>query len=227
MVADNAQELKSWFVGRGLSGRMGFGRRPALVVIDAQRGFTDPQSGLGAEAGEMIEKIREIVEHARAAAVPVYYTICVWDESAEVWAKKIPAQRTLLKGSKWARLDPRLTARDGEVVIEKNFASAFFGTDLHAQLQERHVDTVILTGMTTSGCVRASAVDACSYGYHAIVPADAVADRAAQAHEASLFDLDVKYADVTSSASVCQHLTTLPFLPSGLQEDPPSGRTGG
>jgi len=203
------QELKEWFAERGLSGRVGFGQRPALLVVDVQRGFTDPRSGLGAEAPEAVAAIRVLVEQARAAGVLTIFTVCVWDEVARVWSRKLPVQSTLQPGSEWVELDPRLEVKPDDIVMEKHFASAFFGTELDAHLKAQHIDTVIVTGLTTSGCVRASVVDGVSYGYHIIVPADAVADRAVQPHESSLFDLDVKYADVVPSSAVIEYFGAL------------------
>lgn len=209
MFDDSLLELKAAFQANGLAGRMGMGTSPALVVVDIQRGFTDPRSALGAEADSTVTAISELVEDARRASVPVVYTTCVWTEVAEAWSRKLPAQRTLVEGSEWVELDPRLDPREGEPLIEKHFASAFFDTDLHALLKERDVDTVIVTGMTTSGCVRASVVDACSHGFNVVVPQEAVADRAAAPHGMSLFDMDAKYADVLPCAEVRGYLASL------------------
>ena len=107
------------------------------------------------------------------------------------------------------KVDERIAAKDGEYVAEKQFASAFFGTDVAAYLQSRGVDTVVITGCTTSGCVRASAVDAMQHGFYTVVVRDGVGDRAAAPHEANLFDLDAKYADVLSSSEVHASLEAL------------------
>lgn len=209
MSDDVLSDLKAAFQANGLAGRMGVGARPALVVVDIQRGFTDPRSPLGARADDTVAAIRELVDAARGAGVPVVYTICVWAEVAEAWSRKLPAQRDLVAGSEWVELDPGLDPRDGELLIEKHFASAFFGTDLHAYLAELAVDTIIVTGMTTSGCVRATVVDGCSHGYNVVVPREAVADRAEAPHTMSLFDMDAKYADVLTGAEVCRYLASL------------------
>jgi nicotinamidase-related amidase len=206
---DSLGELKAVFQANGLAGRMGLGARPALVVVDIQRGFTDPRSALGAEADSTVTAICELMDDARGAGVPIVYTTCVWTEVAEAWSRKLPAQRMLVEGSEWVELDPRLDPRDGELLIEKHFASAFFDTGLRTHLTQFDVDTVIVTGMTTSGCVRASVVDACSHGFNVVVPQEAVADRAAAPHAMSLFDMDAKYADVLACAEVRGYLASL------------------
>lgn len=194
MSAQQAEESRSWYGQRGMSGRMGFGRRCALLVVDVQRGFTDPRCPLGAEADAMVNAVGGLVSTARSASIPIVYTICFWTDST--WSLKIPAQRVLQPGSEWVELDPRITAEPEDLVVHKNFASAFFATSLDEYLRDNGVDTLVVAGMTTSGCVRASVVDGCSGGYRVIVPEEAVADRLAAAHEASLLDIDAKYGDV-------------------------------
>lgn len=187
---------------RGLRGRVGFGERPALVVVDVTRGFTDPALPLGAPADAEVEAIRRTIAAARGAGIPILYTTCVYDPAAEVWAGKIPSHRTLAEGSESVELDPRLDRRDDEPLIVKHLPSAFFGTGLAERLRGRGVDTVIVTGFTTSGCVRATVVDGCSYGFRMIVPREAVGDRVAESHTVSLFDIDAKYGDVIDVAEV-------------------------
>ncbi|QLQ09190.1 MAG: isochorismatase family protein [Nocardioidaceae bacterium] len=193
-----------------LGGRMGWGRTPALVVIDLQLGFTDPEAPLGADVGAAIEVVNNLIAGARAAAVPVIFTTCVWSDASLVWSRKIPAQPTLAAGSKWVELDPRLDYHEGDRIVEKSLASAFFDTGLATELRAMDADAVVLTGVTTSGCVRASAVDACSSGFLVAVPRDAVADREQATHEMSLKDLDTKYADVMSSDEVLAYFADLP-----------------
>ncbi len=203
------RELGEAYQRRGLAARVGFGSKPALLVIDVQRGFTDPRCSLGAEATEMVNVVRDLLVAARGANVPVVFTISVWSAVAETWARKLPGQRELTPGSEWVELDPRLGRRAEEMLIEKHFASAFFRTDVAEHLKALEVDTVIATGMTTSGCVRASVVDGCSHGFSVIVPSDAVNDRAESPHEMSLFDMDAKYGDVVTSDQVKKYFRKL------------------
>jgi maleamate amidohydrolase len=191
-----------------LGGRVGFGRVPALVVVDVQRGFTDPASPLGAVADTAIACIGGLAQAAHSAGIPVIYTVCVWHPEATNWARKIPAQRTLIRGSVWTELDGRLSADPRDAVVEKHFASAFFRTGLDTLLTERGVDTVIVTGLTTAGCVRATVVDGCSHGFRVIVPAEAVADRDSASHAMSLADMDGRYADVLACDEVAAHLAS-------------------
>jgi len=178
--------------------RAGFGERPAVVVVDLLRGFTDPSCPLGAEMDEVVAATRALLDAARAAGVPVLFTTVVYDEANEraaaVFLRKVPALRALRPGSEWIEVDPRLGRRDDEPVLAKAFASAFFGTPLAAMLSGR--DSVIVAGASTSGCVRATVVDAMQHGLAPIVPRECVGDRWPAAHDASLFDIESKYGDV-------------------------------
>jgi maleamate amidohydrolase len=186
----------------GFHGRAGFGRRPALLVIDVNLGFTDPSSPLVCDLEDVVAAIRRLLDETRRAGLPVVYTTVSYDEGDKVAAAafidKIPALLTLRAGSRWVEIDPRITPRPGEPVLNKLFASAFFGTPLSSLLAASGCDSVIVTGASTSGCVRATAVDALQHGYRPIVPREAVGDRNAAAHEANLYDIDTKYGDVVS-----------------------------
>lgn len=187
---------------RGFGGRQGAGRRPAVVVVDFIQGFTNPESRLACAADGAVEATRSLLDAAReAGALVVFTTVAYTDEDLEHAAHfiaKAPALATLRPGSHWIEVDERLGRRDDEQVLVKLYASSFFGTELDDLLRDNGCDTVIVTGASTSGCVRATAVDALQYGYRVIVPRDAVADRARDAHNASLLDIDAKYGDVVS-----------------------------
>jgi nicotinamidase-related amidase len=203
--------LRRQFEAAGMLRRAGCGARPALLVIDMIRGFTDPASPLGADAPDAVEAIGRLLAGARAARIPVIYSTCHWLDTLEggrVWSQKIPTQRVLQPGSEWVEVDARLPPAPGEAVIVKHHASCFFGTGLADRLRDAGVDTVIATGMTTSGCVRASVVDAVSSGFRTIVAREAVADRARLPHLASLFDMDAKYGDVMGVEEVLEELRT-------------------
>ena len=187
---------------RGFGGRQGPGRRPAVVVVDFIEGFTDPQSRLACDTADAVAATRSLLDAAREAQVPVLFTTVAYDddalERAATFIAKAPALATLRPGSRWVEVDARLGRRADEPVLVKLFASAFFGTELDELLHASGCDTVIVAGASTSGCVRATAVDALQYGYRVLVPREAVADRAVDAHNASLLDIDAKYGDVVS-----------------------------
>jgi nicotinamidase-related amidase len=185
---------------QGFSGGAGFGSRPAVLVVDLLKGFTNPESPLGADLDVVVESTRRLLDCARDAAVPVIFTTVVYDEANEraaaVFMRKVPALSVLRPGSRWIEVDARLGRRDGEPVLAKAFASAFFGTPLASMLAGH--DTLIVCGASTSGCVRATVVDALQHGLAPIVPRECVGDRWPAAHEANLYDMQAKYADVVS-----------------------------
>ena len=187
---------------RGFGGRQGAGTKPAVVVVDFIEGFTNPESRLACDADAAVEATARLLDAARAASVPVLFTtVCYTDDDlqrAAMFVAKAPALATLRPSSPWVEVDARLQRRPHEPVLVKLFASAFFGTELDERLRAAGCDTVIVTGASTSGCVRATAVDALQYGYRVLVPRDCVADRAVDAHNGSLLDIDAKYGDVTS-----------------------------
>ena len=194
----------------GFHGRAGFGRRPALIVIDVNVGFTAPESPLVCDLEEVVAAIRQLLEEARRAEIPIVFTTVSYTEgdkrTAAAFIDKVPALLTLEAGSRWVEIDPRIAPREDELVLNKLFASAFFGTALSSFLAVNGCDSLIVSGASTSGCVRATAVDALQHGYRPIVPREAVGDRDADAHAANLYDLDAKYGDVVSLAEVIEHL---------------------
>ena len=194
----------------GFHGRAGLGRRPALLVIDVNRGFTDPDSPLVCDLDDVVDAIGVLLDAFREAELPVVFTTVEFDaaarQAAAVFIDKVPALLALERGSPWVEIDPRIEPRADEAVLVKCFASAFFGTALASLLASRGCDSVVVTGASTSGCVRATAVDALQHGYRVAVPREAVGDRNPAAHEANLYDLDTKYADVVSTDAVLSHL---------------------
>ena len=197
----------------GFHGRAGFGKRPALLVIDVNVGFTDPASPLVCELDDVVVAIRRLLDEFRRAQLPVVYTTVSYGEGDKVAAAafidKIPALLTLEAGSRWVEIDPRIAPLPAEPVLNKLFASAFFGTPLASLLASAGCDSVVVTGASTSGCVRATAVDALQHGYRPAVPREAVGDRNPAAHEANLYDIDAKYGDVVSVDDVVAHLEVL------------------
>ena len=187
---------------KGFGGRQGVGERPAVVVVDFIVGFTNSESKLACDTDDAVAATRRLLDAARDAGVPVIYTTVCYEETdlerAAAFLAKAPALATLRPGSPWIEVDERLGRRADEPVLVKQFASAFFGTDLDERLREAGCDTVIVTGASTSGCVRATAVDALQYGYRVVVPRDGVADRREESHRVTLTDIDAKYGDVVS-----------------------------
>ena len=194
----------------GFHGRVGFGQRPALIVIDVNRGFTDPASPLVCDLDSVVEAIERLLDEARGGGVPVVFTTVSYDEggrhTAAAFIDKIPALETLEADSPWVEIDPRIAPLAGEPVLNKLFASAFFGTALSSFLATNGCDSLIVTGASTSGCVRATVVDAIQHGYRPVVPREAVGDRNPEAHAANLYDIDTKYGDVVSVDDVLVRL---------------------
>lgn len=202
------------YEGAGMSDhRIGFGDDPAIVVVDIQNGMTDPENPLGSELDDMVARANEVVEAAHDADVPVIYTTAMThDENARdmgVFAEKIPALKTLQEGSKWIEIDERMDYREGEdYLLKKQQQSAFHGTELHAMLTAWGIDTLVVTGCSTSGCVRATVFDAVANGFRTTIPAEAVGDRSSEQHESNLFEMGAKNADVLPTKAVVEHLSS-------------------
>jgi nicotinamidase-related amidase len=182
----------------------GLGQRPALIIVDVINGFTDPNCPLGSDADSVVAANCTLLDRFHAQQLPVYVTTVVYhnDSDASVFRDRLPALNVLSAGSHWVEFDSRLQLSESDQRIEKTHASAFHGTHLDERLKERNVDSLVVTGLTTSGCVRATAVDGLQYNYKVVVPREATGDRNQAAHEANLFDLNAKYADVMSLENV-------------------------
>ena len=209
----DAQEMEKFFRERGFGQLMGWGESPALLVIDFMRAFTNPALPLGSTLDRELAETVRVLGAAREAEVPIYFTAVWYEEKdlrdAGLWAKKMAGAMTLRAGTPEVEIDPRLGRRADEAIIVKKYASVFFGTDLVSRLNSQRIDTLILTGCTTSGCVRATAVDAVQNGFRPMVVREAVGDRAKPAHDQSLFDLHAKYADVVSVDETLDYLSRL------------------
>jgi maleamate amidohydrolase len=199
--------------------RAGFGRpvergqRPAVLVVDFTYGFTDPRYPTGADMTDAVLATARLLQGARARHLPVVFTTIAYDPgqvASLAWLKKATGMSALKIGTRVVALDERLTPRPNEHLVVKTGASAFFGTPLASYLASVRADTVVVTGATTSGCVRATVVDAVQHGYPTLVPRDCVADRAQGPHDASLFDMNEKYGDVVDLDDVLGYFTALP-----------------
>jgi len=190
---------------QGFAQQVGIGRRPALVVVDFVLGFTDPAHFGGGNIQEAIERTRDLLAFAREEGCPIAHTRVVYAEDgsdAGAFARKAPGLLKLTETSPLSQIVAELKPRPGELVIAKRQASAFFGTELAGWLLWRGVDTLLVTGCTTSGCVRATVVDAVSHNLRTVVVTDCVGDRALGPHEANLFDMGQKYADLMTKDEV-------------------------
>lgn len=192
--------------------RVGFGTRPALILIDFCQAYFEPGNALYSEVDDALASALRVRAAARAAGVPVVLTNVVYHPSGfdggRFFEKAMPL-KNFLKGSPMGAFGPGLEPFDDELVVSKQYPSAFFGTSLASTLTAAGIDSVILTGLTTSGCVRASCVDAMSHGFRTAVVSEACGDRHAAPHEANLFDMNAKYADVVSEAETIAFLQTL------------------
>ena len=195
-------EDDQFFKDKGFGLRMGFGQRPALLVIDFVNAFTDPSTMLGSDLSAQIEAANRLVDAAHKRNLPVIFSTVSYDEEelhdSGIWAMKHKGTRLLVAGSAAVAIDARIHHNDRDPIIVKKYASCFFGTDLVPRLLNRGIDTLVIAGCSTSGCVRATAVDACQNGFRPIVVQEAVGDRSKAAHDQSLFDLNSRYADVVS-----------------------------
>ena len=204
----------------------GFGRtlqpgpRPALLIIDFVRAYLDSGSPLYAAAEPAHQAALDLLATSRAVGIPVLHSNVTYDKGGRnggVFFRKVPALRCFESGAdpELARFAPGLEPRADETVVNKQYASAFFGTSLASTLTAMRIDTVLIAGVSTSGCVRATAVDACQHGFVPLVVREAVADRHPAPHEANLFDLQAKYAEVVTLAEALKYLQGL----VGLERD--------
>jgi nicotinamidase-related amidase len=207
----------------GLGGRIVRGQRPAIVVVDLNNGFTDPKYPTGANLDGVVEATRLLIERARPARVPVIYTTIGYTEaehSSLAWLQKTPGLKALKVGTSALDIDARLTVSENDHVMLKKNASAFFGTGLAGLLAGLKVDTVLVCGSTTSGCIRATAIDSVSSGFPVLVPRECVGDRAEGPHEANLFDINAKYGDVINLDEALSYLAQLPAVAENVALQP-------
>ena len=206
-MADPAELAANY--ASAFSGHLPFGKRPALLIVDFVVAYLEPDSPLYAGVEAALESNRRLLAAARAAAIPVVWTNVVYTPGGAdggVFFRKVPALRLFERGSPLGAFPDTLQPVDGELVVSKQYASAFFGTHLASTLTALGVDTLLITGLSTSGCVRASTLDACQHGFLPFVVREACGDRHPAPHEANLFDLQAKYAEVISEADAISRL---------------------
>lgn len=187
------------------------GVRPALIVVDMTYGFTDPECALGTACETAITANQRLAQEFRSRQLPVYLTKVVFDQAQmqHPFAKRLPAIGLLAPNTRWTEIVAELGPWTDSELVEKAMPSAFFDTDLRSRLRLANADSLVVTGVSTSGCVRATAVDGLQYGYPVWVAREACADRNQSAHEANLFDLHAKYAEVSDVNTVVQHVRQL------------------
>ncbi|MBK1780394.1 isochorismatase family protein [Advenella sp. WQ 585] len=194
------EAVKKLYAEKGIGGALQPQGRSALLVIDLINGFIHQDFPAGSDLDGVVNATHNLLSLARASGQLVIFTSIAFHEKAgqSIWLKKMPAMSGLVFGSPWTAVDERLEADTADIVLYKSAASAFFGTDLQSILKNNHIESLVICGATTSGCVRATVVDACMYGYTAFVPRECVGDRAVEPHEAALFDIQAKYGEVIS-----------------------------
>jgi len=193
--------------------KTGFGRTPALLVVDFVNGFVDPDILGGGNIAEAVELTGPLLDAFRQAALPIAFTRIVYagdGSDAGIWCEKVPRLKGLTEAAPASHIVASLAPRLGEIVIRKTQASAFFGTHLGAVLTFRGVDTVVVAGCTTSGCVRATVVDAMSLNFRPVVVSDCVGDRASEPHRSNLFDIGQKYADLVTAEEAIRAVAAAP-----------------
>ena len=196
----------------GFGGALNFGKKPALLLIDFAKAYITPECGLYAGVEDSAREAIEVLNAARKAKILIIFTRVEFTPGGldgGVFFKKVPALKNFLKGSPMAEFVNGLEPKKNELIITKQYASSFFGTNLASTLAANGIDTLLITGWSTSGCVRASALDACQSGFIPIVISDAVGDRDPKVHESNLFDLQAKYAEVKSKKEVLGYLSSI------------------
>jgi nicotinamidase-related amidase len=210
-------EAQSLYDTAGLGHAVGLGTKPAILVVDFSRRFADPDYSLGGDMSAEIAATKGLLDVARAQGVPVLFSTIAFDEAdldKELWVRKLPGLAELTVGSAYVDIDPRLERRADETVVVKTGASSFFGTNLAGRLAHLGVDTLVVCGATTSGCIRATVVDALQYQWPTLVPRECVVDRHKAPHDAALFDIDAKYGNVVSVDDVLAYLHQLAAVPA-------------
>lgn len=211
------EPVREFYEARGFGGRKGLGQRPAILVIDLAKAWIDESSPLGSSnIDPVVVNTARILDAARAKSVPIFFTVMAFDaagvETVGPVGQKVYNRvkgKSFTRGTNMVELDPRLKRRPDEILIEKPRGSAFWESPLLSYLIGRDVDTVIVTGCSTSGCVRSTSESAHNLNFHTIVAKEAVGDRHPLAHEANLTDIDLRFADVTPTDDVITYLNGL------------------
>jgi maleamate amidohydrolase len=190
--------------------KIGFGRSTALLAVDFVNGFVDPEIFGGGNIADAVKATVPLLEFFRVQQRPIVFTRIVYADDASdagIWCEKVPRLRELKERAPASQVVRALAPRQGELIVRKTQASAFFATSLSSVLIAKGIDTLVVAGATTSGCVRASVIDAMSWNFRPIVAKDCVGDRALGPHDANLFDMGQKYADLLSGREIIARLS--------------------
>jgi nicotinamidase-related amidase len=192
-------------------GTLSLGVCPALIVVDLSNGFSDPASPLGGNFDSQISQINGLLDTFRAKKLPVYFTSVVYHDetTASVFRRRLPDLDILQTSSQWVKINSKINKQSDDLIIEKQWPSAFFKTQLAAHLEKNAVDSIVVVGLTTSGCVRATVVDGLQHNYPVFVVPEACGDRNLSAHQASLHDMHAKYAVVMPAKDLCAQILSL------------------
>jgi maleamate amidohydrolase len=192
-------------------GTLSLGICPALIVVDLSNGFSDPASPLGGDFDSQIFQINGLLETFRAKKLPIYFTSVVYHDEiiGSVFRRRLPDLNILQTSSEWVKINTKINKKPDELIIEKQWPSAFFKTELSEQLEKKAVDSIVVVGLTTSGCVRATVVDGLQHNYPVFVVPEACGDRNLSAHHASLHDMHAKYAVVIPAKELCAQILSL------------------
>lgn len=191
-------------------GKVGFGERPAILVVDFQKAFTHSDSPLGGSPliKAAVKKTKDLLLVARIVDIPIIFTAVGYRKDQKdmgLWPLKVSTLSSVTLGSKWVEIDDELEVNGKDIVLIKKMPSAFFNTDLINILIRQQIDTVIITGCTTSGCIRATAIDSFSYGFRTIIAEECVGDQEIGPHQANLFDISNRYGDILSNEAIINH----------------------
>lgn len=210
-MSRTADDIDTDYAAAGFGGKLHPGKSPALILIDFARAYFDKDCGLYAGVEAERATAARLAEAARAAGVPVIFTRVEYrtPEDGGQFYRKVPALAAFDAGNAMGDFTPELAPHEADVVVTKHYPSAFFATDLAAQLQALGVDTLLVTGLSTSGCVRATTLDALCHGFVPLVVEDACGDRDRRVHDANIFDLKSKYAEIVSSRTALLYLASL------------------
>jgi nicotinamidase-related amidase len=192
-------------------GTLSLGLCPALIVVDLSNGFSDPASPLGGNFDSQISQINGLSQAFRTKKLPVFFTSVVYHDetTASVFRRRLPDLNILKTSSEWVKINRKINKKTDELIIEKQWPSAFFKTQLAAQLEKNAVDSIVVVGLTTSGCVRATVVDGLQHNFPVFVVPEACGDRNLSAHHASLHDMHAKYAVVIAAKELCAQILSL------------------
>lgn len=199
-------DLRANYAAAGFGGKLAFGTKAALLIVDMVMAYLDPDSPLYAGAEDVLASNERLVATARAADVPVIFTNVVYTSGGldgGMFYRKVPALKAFVRGSPEGAFPPTLQPLATEMVLSKQYPSAFFGTSLASTLHAARFDTLLITGFSTSGCVRATALDALCHGFAPFVVREACGDRDVRPHVQNLFDMGAKMAEVVSEAEAC------------------------